>query len=130
MGSIAVATDALMPLEAAAWLHRDTLSFIEFASVIPRKVSGGAELIATQAFGSEIAIEQLGKLRVDPKLPLESRTLLAADVQVRLELLATSGTEALLIFESLMSGAHIAADAPLYLEWANPPSLLVVASER
>jgi len=111
-------------------LHRDTLSFIEFASVIPRKVSGGAELIATQAFGLEIAIEQLGELRVDPELRLESRRLLAGDVQLHFELLATPGSEALLDLESLMSGAHIAADAPLYLEWANPPSLLVVASER
>ncbi len=129
VGSV-VSTDALMPLEFAALLHNDALGCVEFASVIPRKASGWAEFIATRAFGSEITIEQLGNLRVNPGLGLESRTLLAGNVQFRLELLATLGNEDLLALESVMSGAHIAAGGPFYLEWADPPSVLVVAPER
>jgi len=130
VGSIMVDIDALMPLEVAALLDRDTRSFVEFSSVILRKAGGWAEWIATQAFGLEIAIEQLGELRVDPELRLESRRLLAGDVQLHFELLATPGSEALLDLESLMSGAHIAADGPFCLEWANLSSVLVLTSER
>jgi hypothetical protein len=77
-----------MPFEAAAALHRDTLGFVEFASVTLR------------------------------------------NVQFRLELLNVRGSEALLAAEALTSGARISANGPLCLEWIDPPSLLIVASER
>jgi hypothetical protein len=87
-GSLAFYTDAFMPFEAAAVLHRDTLGFVEFACVI------------------------------------------SSNVQFRLELLTIPGSEALLPAESLTNSTRISADGPLCLEWADPPSLLMVAPER
>jgi hypothetical protein len=87
-GSLALWMDALMPFEAAAVPHGDTLGFVEFASVIAR------------------------------------------NAQSRLELLTILSSEALLAAEALTKGARISADGPLCLEWADPPSLLILAPER
>ncbi|HEX3664707.1 MAG TPA: hypothetical protein VHU23_05705, partial [Rhizomicrobium sp.] len=51
-------------------------------------------------------------------------------VQFRLELLTILGSETRLAPESLSSGARFSVDAPLCLEWADPPSLLILAPER
>jgi hypothetical protein len=52
------------------------------------------------------------------------------NTQSRFELLTILGSEALLVAEALTNGARILADGPLCLEWADPPSLLILAPER
>jgi len=129
-GSAAVIVNALFQLEAAASLRRDTLALDEITAGTSRKAIGPTEWLATEAIGAEVAVEHLGRCRVDPALLSESRILLARDLQLRLEFLAAPGDEALLALESLTSGISISADCPFYWEWADPPSLLLVAGER
>ena len=129
-GSLSVITDAFMPFEAAARLNRDTLGFVEFASVTSRRASGWMEWTAAHAFSTEIAVEHLGRTKVEFQLPSESRALLAGDVQFRLELLAIPWSEALLVLEMLTNRTRISACGSFYLEWADPPAALVLASER
>jgi hypothetical protein len=58
-GSLAFHTDALMPFEAAAALHRDTLGFVEFASVTLGKVQFRLELLNVRGSEALLAAEAL-----------------------------------------------------------------------
>jgi hypothetical protein len=58
-GSLAFHTDALMPFEAAAVLHRDTPGFVEFASVTLGKVQFRLELLNVRGSEALLAAEAL-----------------------------------------------------------------------
>jgi hypothetical protein len=103
-GSLAVAVDALTPMELAA--------------VNVTKAIGFAEWISVRSVRAEIAVEHLGNL-------------LVADLQSCFEALAGRGGATPAVLEALTTGARISTDEPLCLEWADPPpSVPVVASNR
>jgi hypothetical protein len=95
---------------------------------------------------SPIPLQWAGSLALwtDVLMPLEFAAMLHGDtvgfvelacvtlsnVQLRLELLTILGSETRLASESLSNGARFSVDAPLCLEWADPPSLLILAPER
>jgi hypothetical protein len=58
-GSLAFYTNALMPFEAAAVLHRDTLGFVEFASAIFRTEQFRLELLLFPSSEALLAAESL-----------------------------------------------------------------------
>jgi hypothetical protein len=122
--------DALMPFEVAGLLHQGAPGFVEFALAISSKVSGRAEWIVTQVLGAEIALEDLGNLRVELGLDTEAQSLVGSDKQLLIELLLSPRSAARLVSESLASGAQILTDGPFCLEWADPPSAVIVAFER
>ena len=73
-GSLAFYTDAFMPFEAAAVLHRDTLGFVEFASVTPRNVQFRLELLTFPGSEALLAAESLtngARISADGPLCLE-----------------------------------------------------------
>jgi len=129
-GSPATIVDALMPFEIAGLLRRGTVSPVEFASVILRRADGCAECLKGTAISADAVIEQLKRVGVDPQLGLESCILLAGDRQLDFELLADPSSSELIVLESLTSGVDVLANEPFYLEWADPPALLIVAPER
>jgi len=116
-GSLPVAAEAFLPVEFTA---------VQFAKVI-----GCAEWSTIPLFHAAVAVEQLSKLPVDTRLCSELRNLIATGQRFGIEVLAIRPAEAMLVLETLVSGAKIATDAALYIEWADPPAPVpVVGSDR
>ena len=116
-GSLAVAAEAVLPLE--------------FTAIQLAKARSCTEWMTIQSLDAGIEVEHLWKLLVDPKFCAEFGNLRATDLQLGLELLAASGGETTLVLESMTSGARITTDEPLYLEWTDPPAPVpVVAYNR
>jgi hypothetical protein len=95
---------------------------------------------------SRIPLQWAGSLALwtDVLMPFEVAALLHGDTlgfvelscltlrnaQFRLEFLTIPGSEALLASESSSNGARFSVDGPLCLEWADPPSVMIVAPGR
>jgi hypothetical protein len=138
----------------------DAFDAVEFGLSVPRDVAvpteGRREIrcdceipieVSRAALrSSPIPLQWAGSLALwtDVLMPLESAAMLHGDtvgfvefacvtlsnVQLRLELLTILGSETRLASGSLSNGARFSVDAPLCLEWADPPSLLILAPER
>jgi hypothetical protein len=120
------------PTEGRREIRRDGETPIEVScaalrsSRIPLQWAGSL-VFYTDAF---MPFEAAALLRRDTLGLVEFASVTLRNAQSRFELLTILRSEALLVAESLTSGARILVDRPLCLEWADPPSLLILAPER
>lgn len=129
---LSVASDVAVATEGRQEIRCDVETPIEASraalgsSLIPIQWAGSLAFYT----GALMPFEATAVLHRDAVGFVEFAWVALSNVQIRLELLAIPGSEALLPAEALTDGAHISADGPLCLEWVGPPSLLIVAPER
>jgi hypothetical protein len=130
LGAIVVTADALSPLEALLIRRSDTIARTELSLRTLGGAKGSGEWLAVRTVGAGAKVEDFSNVRAEfvGRLGLAGR--LVGRACVPLEIIAALSHEALPVLESLTGGARVTVAGISALEWADPPTLVVVSPER
>jgi hypothetical protein len=143
-GALAVTTGAPLQLECNKMARSNTAGLTEFIAGILRNTNDGVEALALRRADLEEAVEHLTAVVVEtgPLSESAGRVIrgagfgvegvhgLAGHAGLPFDTLTVLGYNALPVLEALASGVRVSAAGLLFLEWADPPGLLLVSPER